>query len=108
MCRTSPDVSFERARPFEIRSLSRPVALAHDIGAELALEGTLTTTVCPAFFMEVLPGTANLAFWKLFVATDALMNGYVTTILHWTCVAAQLIAAASTPIAAREVRSIAS
>ena len=45
-----------------------------------------------AITMEVLLGTANLAFWQMFVATDALTVGYVTTVLHWTFVAAQLAA----------------
>jgi hypothetical protein len=43
--------------------------------------------------MEVLLGTANLAFWQMFVDTGALAVGYVTTILHWTFVAAQCLAA---------------
>ena len=46
-----------------------------------------------AVALEVLLGTSNLAFWSLFVATDALTLGYVTTGLHWLFVALQLIAA---------------
>ena len=46
-----------------------------------------------AVAMEVLLGTANLAFWQMFVATDALAVGYVTTSLHWLFVAAQSLAA---------------
>jgi hypothetical protein len=46
-----------------------------------------------AVAVEVLLGTCNLAFWSMFVATDALVAGYVTTILHWLFVALQLIAA---------------
>ena len=46
-----------------------------------------------AVTLEVLLGTSNLAFWSLFVATDALTLGYVTTGLHWLFVALQLIAA---------------
>jgi hypothetical protein len=41
-------------------------------------------------------GIANLAFWQIFVATDALAMGYVTTTLHWTFVALQLLAIRST------------
>ena len=46
-----------------------------------------------AVAIEVLLGTANLAFWQMFVAMDALTVGYVTTCLHWTFVVAQLVAA---------------
>ena len=40
-----------------------------------------------------LLGTANLAFWQVFIAMDALVMGYVTTALHWTFVALNLGAA---------------
>ena len=43
-----------------------------------------------ALAVVALLGTANLAFWQMFVATDALAVGYVTTGLHWLFVAAQL------------------
>jgi hypothetical protein len=43
--------------------------------------------------LEVLLGTCNLAFWEMFVATDALAAGYVTTTLHWIFVVVQLVAA---------------
>ena len=46
-----------------------------------------------AVALEVLLGTCNLAFWSLFVATDALTLGYVTTGLHWLFAALQLTAA---------------
>jgi len=46
-----------------------------------------------AMAMEILLGTSNLAFWQMFVATDALAVGYVTTALHWLFVAAQMTAA---------------
>ena len=39
-----------------------------------------------------LLGTANLAFWQIFIATDALPMGYRTTFLHWLFVALQLAA----------------
>jgi len=42
-----------------------------------------------------LLGTANLAFWQIFVASDALVMGYVTTSLHWIFAAVQLFAAAA-------------
>ena len=50
-----------------------------------------------AVAMDVLLGTSNLAFWSLFVATDALMLGYLTTGLHWMFVALQLTAAFAVP-----------
>jgi hypothetical protein len=39
-----------------------------------------------------LLGTANLVFWQIFIAADALVMGYVTTSLHWIFAAAQLVA----------------
>jgi len=46
-----------------------------------------------ALAVVALLGTANLAFWQVFVAMDALTMGYVTTALHWTFVALNLAAA---------------
>ena len=46
-----------------------------------------------AVAMEVLLGTSNLVFWDMFVATDALAVGYLTTGLHWTFVVLQGVAA---------------
>ena len=46
-----------------------------------------------AVAMEVLLGTCNLAFWDMFVTSDALAVGYVTTTLHWAVVIGQLFAA---------------
>jgi hypothetical protein len=48
-----------------------------------------------ALAMEVLLGTANLVFWQVFVAGDALAVGYVTTALHWIFAGLQLMAALS-------------
>jgi len=53
-----------------------------------------------AMAIEVLLGTSNIAFWQMFVATDALAVGYVTTGLHWVFGAVQLAAA----VAAGEIR----
>ena len=44
-----------------------------------------------------LLGTANLAFWQIFIAMDALAMGYLTTLLHWLFVALQLTALLSAP-----------
>ncbi|HJQ59247.1 MAG TPA: hypothetical protein VJ890_20240 [Vineibacter sp.] len=46
-----------------------------------------------AVAVHVLLGGSNLVFWQLFVATDMLMLGYVTTALHGLFAAAQLGAA---------------
>jgi len=46
-----------------------------------------------ALAVVALLGTANLAFWRVFVAMDALTMGYVTTALHWTFAALNLAAA---------------
>jgi hypothetical protein len=48
-----------------------------------------------ALAVAALLGTANLAFWQGFVVMDALVMGYVTTALHWTFVALNLMAALS-------------
>ena len=48
-----------------------------------------------AVAVVALLGTANLAFWQVFIAMDALTMGYVTTALHWTFVALNLSAALS-------------
>jgi hypothetical protein len=52
-----------------------------------------------AVAMEVLLGTSNLAFWDMFVATDSLTVGYVTTGLHWTFVVLQAVAAMTASVA---------
>jgi hypothetical protein len=55
-----------------------------------------------AMAMEVLLGSSNLGFWQLFVQADALVMGYVTTILHWLFAAAQgamLLATFGAPVA---------
>jgi hypothetical protein len=44
--------------------------------------------------MCALLGISNLVFWQMFVATDTLPMGYLTTGFHLTCAAAQLAAAA--------------
>ena len=55
-----------------------------------------------ALAVVALLGTANLAFWQAFVAMDALTMGYVTTALHWTFVALNLVAAVQLSPAIRE------
>lgn len=46
-----------------------------------------------ALAVVALLGTANLAFWQTFIAMDALVMGYLTTVMHWTFVALNLAAA---------------
>lgn len=47
--------------------------------------------------VHVLLGTSNLVFWQIFVASDMLAMGYVTTALHWLFVVLQLSAAMTSP-----------
>jgi hypothetical protein len=50
-----------------------------------------------ALAIEVLLGTANLVFWQIFVAGNALAVGYITTALHWIFAAVQLVSALIRP-----------
>jgi hypothetical protein len=43
--------------------------------------------------IHVLLGTANLVFWQLFIVTDMLTVGYVTTVLHAAFIGLQSVAA---------------
>ena len=53
-----------------------------------------------AVAVHLLLGTANLVFWQIFIATDMLLMGYVTTGLHWAFAGLQLLAAtAAVPMA---------
>jgi hypothetical protein len=47
--------------------------------------------------MVALLGLSNLTFWQLFVQTDMLVMGYVTTGLHLTFAVLQAVAAAAAP-----------
>jgi hypothetical protein len=60
-----------------------------------------------ALGMEVLLGTCNLVFWQLFIAGDALVMGYVTTILHWVFVVLQAAALIAPAAQGRDTRSLA-
>lgn len=51
--------------------------------------------------VHALLGTANLAFWQIFVTSNMLAAGYVTTGLHFTFLALQLLAARAAGTAAR-------
>jgi hypothetical protein len=46
--------------------------------------------------IHALLGTANLVFWQLFIASDMLLVGYVTTALHGLFGVLQVSAAIST------------
>ena len=43
--------------------------------------------------VHILLGTANIVFWQIFIATEMLAGGYVTTSLHVGFAALQLLAA---------------
>jgi hypothetical protein len=45
--------------------------------------------------IHVLLGSANLVFWQLFIVSDMLLVGYVTTALHGLFVVLQMAAAIS-------------
>ena len=51
--------------------------------------------------IHVLLGTANLVFWQLFIVSDMLLVGYVTTALHGLFVVLQMSAAISARTALR-------
>jgi hypothetical protein len=58
-----------------------------------------------ALALEVLLGTANLVFWDIFIAGEALAMGYITTLLHWIFAGLQLFAAISNSTAASQRRA---
>ena len=70
--------------------------LAFIIGVLLWRAEPLRSWHLTAAAVHVLLGTSNLVFWQLFIATDMLAMGWLTTALHWLFVALQLAAAAST------------
>jgi hypothetical protein len=59
-----------------------------------------------ALGIEVLLGTCNLVFWQLFIAGDALVMGYVTTILHWVFVVLQAWALIAPDYEKRDIWSL--
>jgi hypothetical protein len=67
--------------------------LAFIIGVLLWRAETARLWHLTAVAVHVLLGTANLVFWQIFVATDMLAAGYITTSLPWLFVALQLAAA---------------
>ena len=67
--------------------------LAFIIGVLLWRAETSRAWHLTAVAVHVLLGTANLVFWQLFVSSDMLAVGYITTALHWLFVALQLAAA---------------
>ena len=70
--------------------------LAFIIGVLLWRAEPLRSWHLTAAAVHVLLGTSNLVFWQLFIATDMLAMGWLTTALHWLFVALQLAAAVST------------
>ncbi|MGH7453618.1 MAG: hypothetical protein ACRENG_19880 [bacterium] len=67
--------------------------LALIIGVLLWRAATLRSWHFAAVAVHVLLGTANLVFWQIFIVTDMLALGYITTSLHWLFVVLQLFAA---------------
>ena len=76
-------------------SAESSVRLALIIGVLLWRAEPLRLWHLTAAAVHVLLGTSNLVFWQIFIAADALLMGYVTTSLHWTFVALQLLAASA-------------
>jgi hypothetical protein len=56
-----------------------------------------------ALAIDVLLGSANLLLWQVFVATDALPVGYITTSLHWLFATLQFCAVAASQQVSRMV-----
>jgi hypothetical protein len=56
--------------------------LAFIIGVLLWRAQPLRLWHVTAMAVHILLGTSNLAFWQIFVASDMLVAGYVTTALH--------------------------
>jgi hypothetical protein len=54
-----------------------------------------------ALAMDALLGICNLAFWQMFVATDALAVGYLSTALHLTFATLNLGCLLATPAPVR-------
>jgi hypothetical protein len=50
--------------------------------------------------IHLLLGTCNIIFWQLFIATDTLPMGWITTVIHGLLVVLQLFAAWSATRAA--------
>ena len=67
--------------------------LAFIIGVLLLRAEPLRSWHLTAAAVHFLLGTSNLVFWQMFVDTDMLPMGWVTTVLHWLFVALQLAAA---------------
>jgi hypothetical protein len=61
---------------------------AHGLAVILAVLlwriGSRRASHVAALCLDVLLGTSNLAFWSMFVVSDALVVGYVSTTLHVT------------------------
>ncbi len=69
--------------------------LALIIGVLLWRAAPLRSWHLTAVAVHVLLGTVNLVLWQIFIFTDMLALGYITTSLHWLFVALQLFAAFS-------------
>src|SRR5574341_2340981 len=61
-----------------------------------------------AVAVHILLGAVNLVLWQIFIVTDMLALGYLTTSLHWLFVALQLYAAFSAEYVHRVQANLAS
>ena len=67
--------------------------LALIFGVLLASWRSETRAHVTAAAIHLLLGVSNLVFWNLFVATDTIPMGYVTTVVHGVLFVAQACAA---------------
>ena len=79
--------------------------LAFIIGVLLWRAEAVRSWHLTAAAVHALLGTANLVFWPIFVTSDMLAVGYITTSLHWTLVALQLVAAMTSSGTADAIRA---
>jgi hypothetical protein len=54
--------------------------------------------------VSLLLGTANLVFWQMFIAADALAMGYLTTSFHWVFGVVEVAAAVVVTVAPATLR----
>jgi len=69
--------------------------LAFVIGVLLWRAEPLHSWHFTAMSVHVLLGAANIVFWQIFIVSDMLAMGYITTLLHGLFAILQLLAAVS-------------
>jgi hypothetical protein len=90
-----PQRSILDAAPHAAIGFVEAHGLAFIIGVLLWRAEPLRLWHLTAAAVHALLGTANLVFWQIFIAADALWGGYLTTSLHWIFVMLQLVGASS-------------